>query len=88
VQQHVTDARNGGSPLATDDWFTKQLNLQNRTVRAASRITKLARSALIGHSQASVESPQMGHSSSQHAINPYNKIPRLERRRRYPVVDS
>jgi Bacterial PH domain len=87
VQQHVTDARNGGSPLA-DDWFARQLTLQTRTAHAASRITKLARSALLGHSQASVESPQMGYSSSQHAINPYNKLPSLERRRRYPVVNS
>lgn len=87
VQQHVTDARNGGSPLA-DDWFAKQLTLQNRTTHAASRITKLARSALLGHSQPSVESPQMGHSSSQHSINPYNKLPSLTRRRRYPVSDS
>lgn len=90
VQQHVTDARNGGSPLA-DDWFAKQLTPQTRPAYSPSRITKLARSALLGHSQAEVESPQMGHSSAQHAINPYttnpyNKLPSLSRRRRYPVM--
>ena len=87
VQQHVTDARNGGSPVA-DDWFTRQLSRQSRPVYSPSRISKLARSALLGHSQASIESPQMGYSSTQHAINPYGKLPSLERRRRYPVVDS
>ena len=87
VQQHVTDARNGGSPVA-DDWFTRQLSRQSRPVYSPSRISKLARSALLGHSQASIEAPQMGYSSTQHAINPYSKLPSLERRRRYPVIDS
>jgi len=87
VQQHVTDARNGGSPVA-DDWFTRQLAHQTRPAYNPSRISKLARSALLGHSQASIEAPQMGYSSTQHAINPYSKLPSLERRRRYPVIDS
>lgn len=86
VQQHVTDARNGGSPLA-DDWFTRQLANQNHQTYVATRIIKLARSALLGHSQANIEAPQMGYSSAQHAINPYNKLPSLERRRRYPVIN-
>lgn len=84
VQQHVTDARNGGSPLP-DDWFAKQLAERNRPANRPNRIIKLARSALLGHSQAEVESPQMGHSSAQHAINPYHKLPSLSRRRRYPA---
>lgn len=86
VQQHVTDARNGGSPVA-DDWFTRQLANQNHQTYVATRIIKLARSALLGHSQATIEAPQMGYSSAQHAINPYNKLPSLERRRRYPVIN-
>lgn len=92
VQQHVTDARNGGSPVA-DDWFVRQLAPRSHPAYSPSRITKLARSALLGHSQAEVVSPQMGHSSSQHAINPYstnpyNRLPSLARRRRYPVLNS
>ena len=85
IQQHVMDARNGGSPLP-DDWFANQLHIE-RPVGAVNPIIKLARSALRGHSEAAVATQQMGHSSAQHAINPYAKIPTL-RRNRYPSVNS
>ncbi len=83
IQQHVMDARNGGLPLP-DDWFAKQLHNEQPT-RGLSPIIKLARSALQGHSEAAIVPQQVGHSSAQHAINPYAKIPTL-RRQRYPSL--
>lgn len=79
IQQHVMDARNGGSPLP-DDWFAKQLQ-SRQSVLGVNPIIKLARSALLGHSEAAVPTRQVGHTSAQHAINPYAKISSFRRRR-------
>ncbi len=83
IQQHVMDARNGGSPLA-DDWFAKQLTAERHN-RGLSPIIKLARSALQGHSDAAVVTPQVGHSSAQRAVNPFARRFSL-RRRRMPSI--
>lgn len=79
IQQHVMDARNGGSPLP-DDWFAKQLHTDNSAQRV-NPIIKLARSALQGHSESAIATQQVGHSSAQHAVNPYAKQSTLRRRR-------
>lgn len=86
IQQHVMDARNGGSPLP-DDWFARQLNA-GRAAQSVSPIIKLARSALRGHSEAAIVTQQVGHSSAQHAINPYAKRSTLQHRRLPSIFSS
>ncbi len=84
IQQHVMDARNGGAPLP-DDWFASQVTKQNGAAHTLNPILKLARSAMYGHSEASVTMPSIGHRSSQRAVNPYASLD-LSRRRKYPAV--
>lgn len=86
IQQNVMDARNGGGTVPLD-WFLNNVTQPTtvRSVLSVGKIAKLARSALVGSGQGNNFVPRIGHNSSNRSINPYAKLPSLERRRRYPV---
>ena len=86
IQQHVMDARNGGHTLPTD-WFKQNLErpVAPQPLMSVSGVAKLARSALKGSGHGEEAVPLIGHQSANRAINPFAKIPSLERRRKYPA---
>lgn len=84
IQQHVMDARNGGSPLP-DDWFARQLQVKGTNSSKVNHVIALARFALRAHDEITLPVPQFGHRSAEHAVNPYARIAAAARRRRFPA---
>lgn len=93
IQERVMEARAGGA-VSSEEWPT---NVMARTsthmapIRSALRLNRLIaamRSAFRSSQYIDFKiesSPFIVQKSSQRAINPYAKMPALQRRRRYPV---
>ena len=89
IQQHVLEARDNGNTPMVSDWFrtrASELGSRRQAVSAATRISSIARSALMGvNAVPYVKSPSIGHSSSMRGINPYSRRINTTLRRRLPA---
>ncbi len=94
IQERVMEARAAVSSSPAEQWLTAVMpktSAHMPPIRSAHRLNRLIsvmRSAFRSSEQIEFKlesSPYIVHTSSQRGINPYAKMPSLQRRRRYPI---